>query len=350
MILIPACSLAEEIYLRRSHQLLSYYFQHFDFMYHNKTFIHFLYLLPLISSQAHACDSCAIYSATLAQGESTTGWFAGAASQYTHFATTQNDGHEVTNEAHQYLDSSISQALAGYNFTPRISAQVNLPYIYRSFRRPEGFLTDKDTEYGIGDASLTGSFLITRHDTANLTYTWNLLAGIKLPTGNSSRLKEEFHESEVPGAPESGIHGHDLALGSGSWDGIVGTSAYYRYQHVFATASVQYSLRTEGDYNYRYANALAWESGIGIYLLLTDNYTVALELLASGDYKRTDTFQGEAAADTAINAVYLGPKLVGTWKTKLAADLGVEIPVRIQNSAFQTVPNVRVRAGFTWRF
>src|SRR5205823_6450459 len=46
------------------------------------------------------------------------------------------------------------------------------------------------------------------------------LAGLKFPTGDSSRLKEEFHEVEIPGAPESGIHGHDLTLGTGSYDGI----------------------------------------------------------------------------------------------------------------------------------
>lgn len=319
-------------------------------MHLTKFFVSSLCLLPLVSSQAIACDSCAIYSATIAQGESTTGWFAGAASQFTHFGTTQEDGHEVPNEADQYLDSSITQALAGYSFTPRFSAQVNLPYIYRSFRRPEGFLTDQGTEQGIGDASMIGNFLITRIDTPNNTFTWNFLAGLKLPTGSSSRIKEEFHEHEEPGAPESGIHGHDLALGSGSWDSIIGTSAYYRYQRAFATASVQYSLRTEGDYDYRYANALAWEGGIGAYLLLAHDRTLALELLVSGDYKRTDTFQGEDAADTAINSVYLGPRVVGTWKANLSADLGVEIPVRIRNSAFQTVPDVRVRAGFTWRF
>ncbi len=332
-------------------------------MYPIKHFVKFPCLLAFISGQTFACDPCAIYCSTQAQGESTSGWFAGAASQYTYFGSTQEDGHEVPNVADQSLDSSITQALVGYNFTPRFAAQLNLAYINRTYSRPEHFATDQGTEQGIGDASLSGSFLITRYDAEDVTHTWNVFAGVKLPTGSSSRLEEEFHEHEEPDAPESGIHeheepdapesgihGHDLALGSGSWDGIVGSSAYYRYQRVFTTAAVQYSIRTEGDYDYRYANALAWEAGIGTYLLLTDDHSLALELLASGDHKRTDTFQGEDAADTAINAVYLGPKLVGTWKTKLAAELGVEIPVRIQNSAFQTVPDVRVRAGFTWRF
>src|SRR5207253_1961468 len=98
-------------------------------------------------------------------------------------------------------------------------------YIHRSFSRPEGFQTDKGVEQGLGDISLVGRFLILRQDKLDTTFTWNALAGIKLPTGSTSRIKEEFNEIEVEGAPESGIHGHDLALGSGSFDGIIGTSA-----------------------------------------------------------------------------------------------------------------------------
>ena len=307
-------------------------------------------LIPFSSSSAFACDSCAVYSAMEAQGESSTGWFTSLAGQYTYFGTTQVDGDEVPNEADQHLDSYITQAVVGYNFTPRLCMQLNLPYIHRSFSRPEGFQTDKGVEQGLGDISLIGRFLILRQDKLDTTFTWNALAGIKLPTGSSSRIKEEFNEIEVEGAPESGIHGHDLALGSGSFDGIIGTSAYYRYQRVFATASVQYSLRTEGDYDYRYANGLAWEAGAGGYLLLEHQGTLALELVVSGDYKDTDTFQGEDAADTGMNAVYIGPKFIGTWGSKLSADLGVDMPVKLQNTAFQTVPDVRIRGGVTWRF
>jgi hypothetical protein len=42
------------------------------------------------------------------------------------------------------------------------------------------------------------------------------LGGAKFPSVDSSRLKEEFHEIEIEGTPESGIHGHDLTLGTGS--------------------------------------------------------------------------------------------------------------------------------------
>ncbi len=55
-----------------------------------------------------ACDRCAIYSATQAQGEAGKGPFAGLAEQFTHFGTVRVDGSEVPNEANQHFDSSIS--------------------------------------------------------------------------------------------------------------------------------------------------------------------------------------------------------------------------------------------------
>lgn len=69
-----------------------------------------------------------------------------------------------------------------------------------------------------------------------------LLLGAKFPTGDSSRLKEEFDEIEIPGAPESGIHGHDLTLGTGSYDGIFGAQTPVRYKKTFFEAEVQNSL------------------------------------------------------------------------------------------------------------
>src|SRR6266566_8877945 len=104
-----------------------------------------------------ACDLCAIYAASQARGEIGRGVFAGVAEQFTHFGTVQVDGHEVSNPSGQYLDSSISQVFAGYNFDERFGLQFNLPVIYRSFKRPDGEGgIERGKESGIGDVSLLG--------------------------------------------------------------------------------------------------------------------------------------------------------------------------------------------------
>jgi hypothetical protein len=198
--------------------------------------------------------------------------------------------------------------------------------------------------------SVTANLVLFERKDEAFTLRWSALGGVKLPTGSSARLAEELSEVEIPGAPESGIHGHDLALGSGSTDVLVGSGAFARWQRLFATANLQYSVRTKGDYDYRFANDLQWQFAPGVYLLLNERHSLALQLVASGEDKSTDTFQGAAAADTALTSVYLGPQFTYTWSDRLSAQVGVDLPVVLDNSALQAVPDYRVRAVVTWRF
>ncbi len=301
-------------------------------------------------AQSRACDVCAIYSAQRAEGAAGRGFVAGVAEQFTHFGTLQMDGQKVDNPTSQHLDSSISQVFAGYYFNERLGVQFNLPVIYRSFQRPAGFDLDRGTESGIGAVSLLGNVRLFRTDRGDWTVTWNALGGVKFPTGSTQRLTEEFAEVEVPGAPASGIHGHDLTLGSGSFDGLVGTSALVRWRRVFLSAQMQYAIRSTGDYDYRFANDLTWLGGPGVYLALAHRYTLALQAVVSGEDKGTDTFQGTTAEDTGLTAVYLGPQVNFTWSSHLSAEAAVDVPVSIDNTALQAVPDWRARAALAWHF
>ena len=85
-----------------------------------------------------------------------------------------------------------------------------------------------------------------------------------------------------------------------------------------------------------------------MFVLLKDNYTLALQLNVTGEHKGKHTFQGETADDTGITSVFLGPKISFTWSEKLSAEVGVDIPVSIDNTTLQAVPNYRIRAGLVW--
>jgi len=295
-----------------------------------------------------ACDLCGIYSAT--ETEFGKGPFAGVAEQFTHFGTLQLDGSEVSDPANQYLDSSILQIFGGYNFTKRFGVQFNLPLIYRSFRRPEGFEIDEGHESGLGDVSLTGKLVLYRHQEEGIAAAATLMGGIKFPTGNSDRLAEELNEVEVPGAPPSGVHGHDLTLGSGSYDGVIGGTVYVQLKRAFLSATAQYAIRTEGDFDYRFANDLVWSGGPGALLILNDDYTLSLQANVSGEHKALDEFQGESVEDTGVTSVYIGPELLLTWGEELNVELGADIPVSIDNTSLQIVPDYRIRVAATWRF
>jgi hypothetical protein len=212
--------------------------------------------------------------------------------------------------------------------------------IYRSY----GSDTVHDKVSGIGDLSLLGTFNAYRKLSTDYSFSWSLLGGVKFPTGDSALLNTP--DSALP----EGIGGHDLALGSGSYDGLVGTSVFARWKRLFGTASVQYAIRSEGDFQHQYANDLVWFGGPGVYLALEDNYSLSLDFVISGETKGKDTFAGVSDEDSAETLLFLGPQLSFTWGSRLSAMVGADLPVYRDNSGTQVLPDYRVRAAVTWRF
>jgi len=310
-------------------------------------------MLALVQTggSALACDLCAIYRSMEAKSAGP-GLNVGVFEQFTHFGTMQQDGRKVDNPADQKLDSSITQFLLGYQVNDRFGVQVNIPYINRSFRRPtDTGAIDEGTESGLGDLSLIGHYRAYQYLSTDTIFAWDLIGGVKFPTGSSDRIKEELMEmTPAPGVPESGIHGHDLALGSGSYDGIVGTAFFARWQRLFLTSGIMYNIRSRGDFDYRYANDLAWHVKPGGYLWLSHEGTLGLQLAVTGEDKGKDDLAGVTADDTGMTSVFIGPELTFTWKENLSAELGAEFPVVNDNTALQLVPDYRVKAALSWRF
>jgi hypothetical protein len=330
-----------------------------------------LALAPSLPS--FACDFCVCPTPDIFEftTDKPVSFYANVAEQFTRYATVREDGSTVDNPTGQYMNSSISHAVVGVAlFENRFALQLNVPVIARQYKRPVGYDIQYGTVAGFGDLSLMAGWTIFRTKGAAgpaeggseknakaVTMTHGsdfdaavtLLAGLKFPTGSSSRLQEEFNEVEVPGAPPSGIHGHDLALGSGSWDGIFGVESFMRYKKLFLQAEMQYAARNEGSYSYRYANQISWSGGPGVYLIRESGRAVALQAVIAGESKGLDTFQGEAAEDTGLTSLYLGPRVLatfGSWTMDVVCDL----PVVMNNTALQTTPNFRIRAGVTYNF
>jgi hypothetical protein len=298
-----------------------------------------------------------------------TGLYGAVAEQFTYFGTVQVDGREAGNPTGQHLDSSITQLVAGYTFNSRFALQMNVPLIYRSFERPEGFAIDRGTESGLGDISLLAKFVAYHTEMGgrrapnfddpkspkmemhepDFTFSAVLLAGIKFPTGDSRRLKEEFNEVMVPGTPVSGIHGHDLTLGTGSYDGIFGGQTSLRYKNFFFQSDLQFALRGDGLHQYHFANDLSWGGGPGYYFIRQRGTILGLQFVVSGEHKDVDRFRGQPAEDTGITSVFLGPRLIASVG-RISAEVAVDLPVSIDNTALQVVPDYRIRGGIAIRF
>lgn len=328
------------------------------------------------ASSSLACDLCGCYlpaQGLAGQQQRPVDFFAGVSEQFTHFGTLQYNDREVPNPTDQRLDSSITQVVLGAAFLDhRLALQVNIPMIYRSYKRPEGFEIEHGNESGLGDISLLANFVAYRKEALfregpgglakdgktaiapgrgepDFSTTLNLIAGVKFPTGDSSRIKEEFSESEVEGAPASGIHGHDLTLGTGSYDAIFAAQYFVRYKELFFEAGTQFTLRGDGLHSYHFANDLSWSGGPGVYVYRKGRQSLGLECAISGESKNTDRFQGRVADDTGITSLYVGPRLTAQFGG-LSADIGLDLPVLMNTTKLQLVPDYRIRAGITYHF
>ena len=324
-----------------------------------------------------ACDLCGCYTPQLEampdmDHVSSTLWYAGIygaiGEQFTRFATLQLDGNEVRNPTGQYLNSSITQTVAGYGITKRFALQISIPFVYRDFKRPEGLVIDRGTVSGLGDGSLLlrsvafqyasprrrtfdldAKDQVAIEEASDFTASVVVLTGVKFPTGATNRLKEEFHEIDIPNAPESGIHGHDLTLGTGSYDGILGEQSSLRYDNFFFETNLQFTLRGDGAHQYHFANDLAWSAGPGFYFVRRPDLVAGVQLVTSGEHKDVDRFRGKAAFDTGITSVFLGPRFVVS-RGRFSAEIGAELPVLIENTALQAVPDYRLRGGISFHF
>lgn len=336
-----------------------------------------LVCLTNASIASRACDLCGCFTPQLeampdmeamASPSWAAGFYGAVVQQFTHFGTLQFDGEEVDNPTGQYLNSSITQLVAGYSINNRFALQINVPIIYREFERPEGFAIDRGTESGLGDISLllktvlfkyasaarrtfevgNGNPVATEHE-PDFTASVVLLNAIKFPTGDTARLKEEFNEVVIPGAPESGIHGHDLTLGTGSYDGIFGSQFSLRYKNIFFEGGMQFTLRGDGAHQYHFANDLTWSGGPGYYFLRRHDTIVGLQCVVSGEHKDVDRFRGRAAEDTGITSVFVGPRVVAS-RGRFSAEVAVDLRVKIDNTALQAVPDYRLRGAISFHF
>jgi len=308
-----------------------------------------------ISSPLYACDMCAVYNANAARGAGSTRWHVALAEQFTHSGTLQQDGSEISDPIDQYRDSSITSLIVGYNFHPRFGVSLNVPYIHRAFQRAEsdahgGTFVERDTESGLGDMALIGRWLVLSKPEHEFAYSMSLLGGVEFPTGDASRLREEVNETEVPGAPPSGVHGNDLALGSGSFDGIVGISASGQWRRLAFTADAQYFIRTQGELDYQYGNELSVSGGPGVYVLFDEEKTFGIHCHAGYETKGHDSVDGVDREDGIAMAWYIGPALTMTVGERFSATVNVDIPLLIANRGTMDVPGYRVRGGVAWRF
>ena len=319
-----------------------------------------------------ACELCGIYSAGSVVGESSQGLIFTVAEQYIPYGNPMLDGREVTVSNPNFVDSSITHLIPGFNFSSRFGVSLSVPITYLNFRRsdvrysptaPPVNFTETGSEFGLGDVALIGRASLVQITSMRYGLVVNFLGGVKFPTGDSSRIKDEVDQARIfesflpPGTPHdplghsvASVHAHQLALGSGSYDGVFGLTMNSRYDRWFFNAQFQYYLRTHGQSGFRFGDEIIISGGPGGFLFVNDSYTLSLQLNAVYDSMGRDEILGRASNRTGSTAWYLGPGLNLSIGEHFSATAGVEFPLHITNNGFQSMPDCRVHGGFSWRF
>lgn len=308
-------------------------------------------LFLLTASPAQACDLCALHTSSVLDPPRR-GLSLHVTEQFTSFNTYENAGGDDL-PVDEWMQSSITQVVVGYGFRAPWRIELTLPFISREYRRLDDESAARGDESGLGDVTLTTRFTaLDRVLSDESLVRVELFAGIELPTGDTDLLAEEDHDHEhEEGATErTGIHDHDLALGSGSVDALLGLNAFATYRRLFGVAGFQYGVRGRGAHDYRYDNDLTFYCGLGGYVLLHAPVNLAVEARLAGETKGNDEQDGETVTGSNLTALYVGPHVHATYDERLRAAVGVQIPVLQHVQDLALVADYRVLANLGWQF
>jgi hypothetical protein len=189
-----------------------------------------------------------------------------------------------------------------------------------SLDAPPVLFTETGTDFGVGDVSLISRLTVFQKRAMEYGIAVNLLAGIKFPTGDPRRLKEEVTQARLfesflpPDTPHdplghsvASVHQHSLAPGSGSYDGVFGLTANGRWGRWFLNSQFQYCLRTRGESGFRYGDELMVSGGPGVFVLVKDSCTLSLQANALYDTMARDALFGTALKPNRQHRVVFRP-------------------------------------------
>lgn len=321
-----------------------------------KKVILFIFSLFSLTSSGSACDPCALYTASALEGHSKDSLTLSISEQYTDYSKSKETERYSQKSGEIVNGYSTTGFGVAYDFTERFGMHLTVPLIIRDVDTIKNYRSDRSTDSGLGDISLLGTYSFFEHRKSDWTILAGAYGGVKLPTGDSGVLEDIAEEELTPDSSlkhhpiGSASNGRALTFGSGSYDFIGGLTFLARHNRLLFLSSAQYTIRTEGDFDYEFADDFLFSAGPGYYFALEHNYTVAGRLSLAGEYKGKDRFKNENVNGSAISNLYLGPQVFFTYDEHYAGEATVDFRVTDEDSVATVVPEWRIRAGLSYRF
>jgi hypothetical protein len=224
-----------------------------------------------------------------------------------------------------------------YGITDDMTLNLSIPYVVRRDIResepPDEIHEHGDAE-GIGDISLRAHRRFVRKTDMDMT----LLAGMKVPTGETTKADDHGERFETEFQP-----------GSGSWDPFLGIAVTKRFGKLSLDGNVLYTLVTEGSqdtdlgdkFNYNIAFAYGPYSG-----------TTSVDFIIEGNgiWVAKQDVNGNKDDNSGGNVVYISPGVRISFGNTISAYVSYGYPVLQDMNGDQNEIDYRMVLGINAGF
>jgi hypothetical protein len=273
---------------------------------------------------------------------------AGVQFQYIYRGYVEGETADRETSKDEKVADTVIDIFGQYDIDKNFSVEVNVPFISRAYSRyaPGENLSERETE--LGDLVSIAAYNLASPTNRYEHVTWQIRAGVKLPTGDSGYLSQEQDRAIVQSSTL--VRGRDIAFGSGSVDVPLGTRVVYAEGPLFAMGDAGYIIRTEGDYDYQYGNTLSVAGALGGVVVNQQKRNVRLAGIMRWDDRAQDSLSGSSVANSGNSVLALGPSIEAVFHDLLQAHVEITAPVYRDANGAQLLPDYQLQVNVVGYF
>lgn len=249
-------------------------------------------------------------------------------------------------EAHSY-DRRQAARLGGiYGLTDRVAVGVDVPYVWNTNLReadvgaPPG-IEDGGSQQGLGDSSLYLQWTASRDDATRDASGFSVLAGAKLPTGDTQQNNPAGDRLEA-----------DHQLGSGSVDPMLGASFGSTSGGFFFGLSCLYTIAMDGSQDSNLGDVVRTSFGLGTEVSTIERNGAALRLVLEfgNEHRQHAEIAGTVDENTGGDQWFVSPGVRATFASGWTCFGSVSIPIEEDLDGEQAATRFRTAFGVALAF
>jgi len=298
-----------------------------------------VFIFFTLTYAAWACDSCLLQRVGRDTGAVTSGsedgkflfkyWFERQEWEYID-PDVAHDLHHDGHHVHVKTEEDVHHFDFGYEWTENFMTTIDLPYVRRGSLdiHDHATLGNEYISEGWGDAAVTAAYDVWKESSQKAS----VIAGVKLPTGETQELNPQGERFEA-----------ELQPGTGSDDYLFGGVYRRTFENFDVTANAIYTFKTEGDQNYEFGDVFSTTLFVD-YIPAQDSVfkNVRPGLILSFKDEAKHQEDGAKISDSGGTTVFLGPEI------SVVAHDNVDLFANVQWPVYQELGGVHQEMDLMW--